>query len=76
MRDDDGWNGHDDVGSFEFARRSNHHLRFCCRHRYSGQMGVEPESTREEDALEVLKKRYAKGEISKDEYERIKADIR
>jgi uncharacterized membrane protein len=39
-------------------------------------MGVEPESTREEDALEVLKKRYAKGEISKDEYERIKADIR
>jgi putative membrane protein len=33
-------------------------------------------ATREEDALEVLKKRYAKDEISKDEYERIKADIR
>jgi putative membrane protein len=32
--------------------------------------------TRAESALEVLKKRYARDEISKDEYERIKADIR
>jgi putative membrane protein len=33
-------------------------------------------STGTDSTVEVLKKRYARGEMSKDEYERIKAEIR
>jgi putative membrane protein len=37
-----------------------------------GQM---KDSSNSESALEVLNKRYAQGEISKEDYERIKKDI-
>ena len=39
--------------------------------------GYEPiaEDTRFESALEIVKKRYARGEISREEFERMKKDI-
>ena len=37
---------------------------------YGGNRGV-----REDEALEMLKKRYAKGEVSKEEYDRMKKEL-
>ncbi len=40
-----------------------------------GQRAVGAGSRTEESAIEILKKRYARGEISKDEYEEKKRDL-
>lgn len=39
------------------------------------QTGRQSGGHSEESALDILKKRYARGEISKEEYEKIKKDI-
>jgi len=44
---------------------------------FSGNLGQSsPSKTPEEDALEILKKRYARGEIQRDEFELMKNDLR
>lgn len=40
-----------------------------------GQKALGPASKAEESALEILKKRYARGEMSKAEYEEKKRDL-
>jgi putative membrane protein len=42
------------------------------RSRHTWELGSGPEN---DTALDILKKRYAKGEINRDEFERMKQDI-
>ena len=42
----------------------------CCRRCEETESAVETES-----ALEILKKRYAKGQLTKEEFDRMKKDI-
>ena len=40
--------------------------------KFSGQSGEAP---REDSPLEIAKRRYARGEISKEDYDRLRADL-
>jgi putative membrane protein len=50
-------------------------LYFIFRRRGTGKPWEPGRSLEGETALDILKKRYAKGEISKDEFEQMKRDI-
>ena len=53
-----------------FGRRSQGTFHSACGTHYSGDNGREADT-----AFEILKKRYARGEITKEEFERLKRDI-
>ena len=50
-------------------------LYFIFGRRRSSRIWISGQGFGDETALDILKKRYAKGEISKDEFEQMKRDI-
>ena len=82
MHDDDGWNGndgYDGLGPSNFFIWFNRSLPVysSCAYSVKWVWGQRPSSTiaHGESALDMLKKRYARGEISKEEFESIKKEI-
>lgn len=50
--------------------------RFLCGRFHCGTQGVKGGNVSEETASEILKMRYAKGEISREDFERLNQEIR
>lgn len=49
--------------------------RGCCKPSWGHPRGYQEQVGETDTALGILKKRYAKGELSRDEYEQMKKDI-
>ena len=82
MHDDDGWygnDGYDGLGPSKFSIWFNRSvpIRLAAAYGVKWVWGQRPSSTigSEESALDLLKKRYARGEIGKEEFESIKNEI-
>jgi len=81
VHEHDGWNGndgYDGLGPIELADKPGRSLSVYFSRRLWREVGMGPRSsgvTVQESALDVLTTRYARGEISREEFERVKRDI-
>jgi putative membrane protein len=82
VHDDDGWNGNDGYdglgpSAFLFGLIVLFLFILAAAYGVKWVSGQRPSSTiaHGESALDMLKKRYARGEISKEEFESIKKEI-